>query len=120
MSNLVQAWKDETYRQSLSVEEQAVLPANPVGEIELTEVELEALSGVYGGFGQSRRPNFNFFDVDSAEVNQRAQTSFGGQSLNFAASGAATLTFSPTTSQSVADGSCNIGQEGSSNFWDGD
>jgi len=119
MSNLVQAWKDETYRQSLSVEEQAVLPANPVGEIELTEAELEALSGAYSGFGQSRRPNLSFFDVDSAVVDQRAQTSFGGQTLNFAASGT-TITFSPTTSQTVGTDACNIGQQGDPSFWDGD
>jgi mersacidin/lichenicidin family type 2 lantibiotic len=45
MSNIARAWKDEAYRQSLSVEEQAILPASPAGEIELTEAELEAISG---------------------------------------------------------------------------
>mgnify|MGYP001269080300 CR=1 FL=1 len=45
MNNIVRAWKDEAYRQSLSVEEQAMLPANPAGEIELTEADLEAISG---------------------------------------------------------------------------
>jgi len=48
MSNLVRAWKDETYRQSLSAEEQAILPTNPAGAIELTEAELEAISGATG------------------------------------------------------------------------
>jgi mersacidin/lichenicidin family type 2 lantibiotic len=47
-SNIVRAWKDEFYRQSLSDEERAQLPENPVGELELTEAELE---GVFGGFG---------------------------------------------------------------------
>ena len=120
MSNPIRAWKDEAYRQSLSVEEQSVLPANPAGEIELTEAELEALSGAYGGFGRSRRPNFNFFDFDSAEVDQRAQTSFGGQSLNFSPGGAITGAFAPSATQSVANGACNIGQEGNANFWDAD
>jgi mersacidin/lichenicidin family type 2 lantibiotic len=46
-SNIVRAWKDEFYRQSLSDEERAQLPENPVGELELTEAELE---GVFGGF----------------------------------------------------------------------
>jgi mersacidin/lichenicidin family type 2 lantibiotic len=45
MNNIVRAWKDETYRQSLSVEEQAMLPASPAGEIELTEVQLAAVFG---------------------------------------------------------------------------
>jgi len=45
MSDIVRAWKDETYRQNLSVEEQGVLPANPVGEIDLTDEELEAVYG---------------------------------------------------------------------------
>lgn len=47
-SNIVRAWKDEFYRQSLSDEERAQLPENPVGELELTDTELE---GVFGGHG---------------------------------------------------------------------
>jgi len=49
MSNIVCAWKDEAYRQSLPVEEQAMLPTNPAGAIELTEAELEAIFRVHGG-----------------------------------------------------------------------
>src|SRR5438876_6589870 len=49
-SNIVRAWKDEFYRQSLSDEERAQLPANPVGELELTDTELEA---VFGGQGNN-------------------------------------------------------------------
>ena len=44
--DIVRAWKDEAYRQSLSEEERCTLPENPVGEIELTDADLEA---VYGG-----------------------------------------------------------------------
>src|SRR5712672_3363855 len=106
MSNLVRAWKDEAYRQSLSEEVQAVLPANPVGEIELTEAELEALSGVCGGHSRFQP---NFFDIDNPEVDQRAQTSFGGQAFTFASTGATSITFTPSTTQSVGAGSCNIG-----------
>jgi mersacidin/lichenicidin family type 2 lantibiotic len=60
MNNIARAWKDETYRQSLSVEEQAMLPANPAGEIELTEAELGAISGA----GWGNRPS----DTDQNEV----------------------------------------------------
>ena len=52
MSNVIRAWKDEAYRQSLSAEEQALLPANPVGEIELTDADLEAVYGAWGGISQ--------------------------------------------------------------------
>ena len=53
MSNVIRAWKNEAYRQSLSTEEQVLLPANPAGEVELSELELEAISGAQGFFGSS-------------------------------------------------------------------
>jgi mersacidin/lichenicidin family type 2 lantibiotic len=43
--DIARAWKDESYRNSLSSEEQALLPANPAGELELSESELEAVTG---------------------------------------------------------------------------
>ena len=47
MSNgdIVRAWKDAEYRQSLSAEEQALLPEHPAGAIELTDEALEAANG---------------------------------------------------------------------------
>jgi mersacidin/lichenicidin family type 2 lantibiotic len=45
MSNIAQAWKDETDRRSLSVEEQAMQSADAAGGFELTDEELEAVSG---------------------------------------------------------------------------
>jgi mersacidin/lichenicidin family type 2 lantibiotic len=47
--DMIRAWKDETYRSSLSQEQQALLPENPVGTIELEDADLEI---AYGG-GQS-------------------------------------------------------------------
>ena len=44
--DIIRAWKDEAYLQSLSEEERLALPENPVGAIELTDADLEA---VYGG-----------------------------------------------------------------------
>ncbi len=44
--DIVRAWKDEAYRQTLSEEELRSLPENPAGEIELNDSDLEA---VYGG-----------------------------------------------------------------------
>ncbi len=43
--DIVRAWKDAHYRQSLTTEQQAQLPENPVGELELSEAELEMVSG---------------------------------------------------------------------------
>lgn len=45
--DVVRAWKDEDYRLSLSDEERSSLPENPVGEIELSDADLEV---VYGGW----------------------------------------------------------------------
>ncbi len=41
--DIVRAWKDEDYRQSLSEEERAQLPANPAGFVELSLEELEEM-----------------------------------------------------------------------------
>ena len=44
--DIVRAWKDQSYRASLSEEQLSQLPANPAGEIELSDA---ALASVYGG-----------------------------------------------------------------------
>jgi mersacidin/lichenicidin family type 2 lantibiotic len=47
--DIVRAWKDANYRQSLSAEAQAMLPASPAGELELSEADLEVINGASGG-----------------------------------------------------------------------
>jgi mersacidin/lichenicidin family type 2 lantibiotic len=42
---IVRAWKDAEYRQSLSAEEQALLPEHPAGSIELADEELPQVNG---------------------------------------------------------------------------
>lgn len=49
--DIVRAWKDEAYRQTLSTEELNTLPANPVGEI--SDADLEA---AFGGWGPGWAP----------------------------------------------------------------
>ena len=44
--DIVRAWKDRNYRNSLSGDELALLPDHPIGSIELNE---EELAGVAGG-----------------------------------------------------------------------
>ena len=54
--DIARAWKDPEYRKTLTPEELASLPPNPAGEGELTEQELENVSGgrisggISGGF----------------------------------------------------------------------
>lgn len=74
MSEIVRAWKDETYRQNLSVEEQAMLPENPAGGFELTDAELEAVYGARRGEG------IDIASVDLCSNGQVCKASAGDQS----------------------------------------
>src|SRR5260370_38406558 len=94
MSNIVRAWKDETYRQSLSVEEQSMLPANPAGEIELTETDLEAISGAFG----YQQPSSDF---SQPEAEQKAPFSTNGP-INILGGAA----FAPTAATGNQFGEC--------------
>ena len=44
-TDIIRAWKDPEYRESLSEAELAALPQNPAGLIELTDAHLEAVAG---------------------------------------------------------------------------
>jgi mersacidin/lichenicidin family type 2 lantibiotic len=43
--NVVRAWKDRKYRESLSEAERAQLPPNPAGMVELTDADLGKVGG---------------------------------------------------------------------------
>ena len=43
--NIIRAWKDAEYRQSLSAAELAMMPAHPAGLIQLTDDDLESIAG---------------------------------------------------------------------------
>ena len=45
LHKIVRAWEDPEYRNSLSAAEQADLPENPAGVIELTDAELGQVMG---------------------------------------------------------------------------
>lgn len=45
LKDIFRAWKDSSYRESLSEEELAQLPANPAGESELSEADLKEIAG---------------------------------------------------------------------------
>jgi mersacidin/lichenicidin family type 2 lantibiotic len=53
IEDIIRAWKDEEYRNSLSEADQAQLPEHPSGLTELTDTETNA---VKGGF-------FSFWDI---------------------------------------------------------
>jgi len=43
--DIVRAWKDAEYRESLSAEERAALPNHPAGLVDLSDAELESVRG---------------------------------------------------------------------------
>lgn len=47
--DIIRAWKDPKYRRSLSPEQLASLPENPVGMVELSDEDLASASGLGGG-----------------------------------------------------------------------
>jgi mersacidin/lichenicidin family type 2 lantibiotic len=49
--DIVRAWKDKLYRESLSTEERTWLPAHPAGAIEMTNEDLGIIVG--GVFSKS-------------------------------------------------------------------
>ncbi len=43
--DIIRAWKDEEYRNSLSEEQRSQLPENPVGIVELPDADMERIAG---------------------------------------------------------------------------
>ena len=43
--NIIRAWKDEDFRNSLSEKERSILPEHPAGLVELTDAHLECVVG---------------------------------------------------------------------------
>ncbi|MGH2416643.1 MAG: mersacidin/lichenicidin family type 2 lantibiotic [Microcystaceae cyanobacterium] len=62
MSNIdiIRAWKDEEFRNSLSEELQSQLPQNPAGMVELLDNEMEIIAG--GRFALTIRTACFFYD----------------------------------------------------------
>jgi mersacidin/lichenicidin family type 2 lantibiotic len=83
--DVVRTWKDESYRQSLSEEQLSLLPANPAGELELSEAELQSIYGGQFGFGSlfgfgdgfGSGPFFNNFNRFVASNRCSRNCSFG-------------------------------------------
>ena len=81
--DIVRAWKDARYRQSLTAEQQAVLPMNPAGLCELTDADLDAVQGSFGGpFGSVSMENCAFSLGASEKESCNTFGQFVGQCLN--------------------------------------
>ena len=44
-SNIIRAWKDPVYRDTLGAEERATLPPHPAGGIEIRDEDLRSVAG---------------------------------------------------------------------------
>ena len=49
-NDIIRAWRDAEFMNSLSEEERAMLPANPVGDVELSDDDLAGVNGGGGAF----------------------------------------------------------------------
>jgi mersacidin/lichenicidin family type 2 lantibiotic len=47
---IIRAWKDETYRRSLSEAQRTALPENPAGRVDLDELTAAELAEIAGGY----------------------------------------------------------------------
>jgi mersacidin/lichenicidin family type 2 lantibiotic len=45
VQDIIRAWKDKSFRDSLSEEQQAQLPANPAGLVEIDDEQLVQVAG---------------------------------------------------------------------------
>jgi len=88
---IIRAWKDSSYRSSLSDEELAQLPAHPAGEV-LSEAELDSVTG-----GSSISANSVFFgNFGGGNCSPITVNRSGGYFNNIYNTG--TFTFSPDCS----------------------
>ena len=44
-NNIIRAWKDEDYFDSLSEEERVLVPENPAGIVEISDEDMESVAG---------------------------------------------------------------------------
>ena len=51
--DIIRAWKDEDYRNSLSAAQRAALPKNPAGMVELSDSDMGKVAGGLATFTQA-------------------------------------------------------------------
>jgi len=77
--DITRAWKDENYRQSLSEEQLEMLPTNPAGEMNETEMEMAC-----GGGGFEGTNGFLGAGVASSSSASSSQAAFSRRTHSFA------------------------------------
>ena len=74
--DIIRAWKDEDYLESLSEEQRSQLPENPAGIVEMSDEEMEVVAG-----GDVIIVSANTFDcVDSGFLPINCVSNVGGNS----------------------------------------
>lgn len=58
--DIVRAWKDAEYNESLGAEERASLPENPAGLVELTDAELATVTGAKWNSATTQCPVYTY------------------------------------------------------------
>lgn len=61
--DIVRLWKNEEYRAGLSEEQLATLPESPIGEIELSDADLQMIQGGQGNSCNSNGYNTTTYDI---------------------------------------------------------
>ncbi len=79
LDRIIRAWKDPEYRLNLSAEDQALLPENPAGAIELTDDELDM---AVGGHGPSYHSSSNSSNRSSNHSSNNSSSNSSNRSSN--------------------------------------
>ncbi len=99
--DIIRAWKDEEYRLSLTDEQRAALPANPAGQIELAEADLEEFAGgLNKGGGNNQNQGGQGGQSQSHSNSQSNSNSAGSNSASSAGSAGSRAGTSAGTSRS--------------------
>ena len=92
MSNneIIRAWKDEDYFESLSQDQRLLLPENPAGVVELSDEEMEVVAGGRCGRHNNRGSKsptinitFNFYIENNGDGDINISINFDEGDCNF-------------------------------------
>lgn len=101
LDKIIRAWKDPEFRSNLSEEEQALLPDNPAGAIELTDEELDMATGGHGAYSA-----YHYYS-NSSNSSSRSSSSSASASSRSASNRSASHSGGPTRQWSSSANSSN-------------
>jgi len=82
LDRIIRAWKDPEYRLNLSAEDQALLPENPAGAIELTDDELDMAVGGHHPSSNSSNSSSNSSNRSSSNSSNNSSSNSSNRSSN--------------------------------------